>query len=327
MKQFTKRTIAAFCVMALLLAGCGSNAASTAETESAVTENRVAETETTATAETEKNETETAESAETEGHVATAAEMTTPEDVVEDWMQPITGNQIQDGVYDIKVDSSSSMFNIVDCQLLIQDGNMTAVMTMSGTGYLYLYMGTGEEAVQASDDTYIPYKENAEGAHTYTVPVEALDKGIACAAFSKNKEKWYDRTLVFRADSLPTGAFARGMISAPEDLGLADGTYEVEVTLTGGSGKASVASPAKITVSDWTIQATNVFRSANYDYMLVDGEKYLNEATEGNSTFTIPISGFDWKMPVTADTTAMSTPHEIDYSLYFDSATITEVQE
>ena len=61
--------------------------------------------------------------------------------------------------------------------------------------------------------------------------------------------------------------------------------------------------------------------------MLVDGEKYLNEATEGNSTFTIPVSGFDWKMPVTADTTAMSTPHEIDYSLYFDSATITEVQE
>ncbi len=325
MKQFTKRTIAAFCVMALLLAGCGNNAASTAETESAVMETAVAETET--TAETEKSGTETAESASADDQIATAAEMTTPEDVVEDWMQPINGNQIQDGVYDIKVDSSSSMFNIMDCQLLVQDGNMTAVMTMSGTGYLYLYMGTGEEAVQESEDTYIPYKENAEGAHTYTVPVEALDKGIACAAFSKNKEKWYDRTLVFRADSLPTGAFAKGMISAPEDLNLADGTYEVEVTLTGGSGKASVASPAKITVSDEKIQATIIFSSANYDYVLVDGEKYLNEATEGNSTFTIPVSGFDWKMPVTADTTAMSTPHEIDYSLYFDSATITEVQE
>lgn len=325
MKQFTKRTIATLCVMALLLAGCGSNAASTAETESAVMETAVAETET--TAETEKSGTETAESASADDQIATAAEMTTPEDVVEDWMQPINGNQIQDGVYDIKVDSSSSMFNIMDCQLLVQDGNMTAVMTMSGTGYLYLYMGTGEEAVQASEDTYIPYKENAEGAHTYTVPVEALDKGIACAAFSKNKEKWYDRTLVFRADSLPTGAFAKGMISAPEDLDLADGTYEVEVTLTGGSGKASVASPAKITVSDEKIQATIIFSSANYDYVLVDGEKYLNEATEGNSTFTIPVSGFDWKMPVTADTTAMSTPHEIDYSLYFDSATITEVQE
>lgn len=325
MKQFTKRTIATLCVMALLLAGCGSNAASTAETESAVMETAVAETET--TAETEKSGTETAESASADDQIATAAEMTTPEDVVEDWMQPINGNQIQDGVYDIKVDSSSSMFNILDCQLLVQDGNMTAVMTMSGTGYLYLYMGTGEEAVQASEDTYIPYKENAEGAHTYTVPVEALDKGIACAAFSKNKEKWYDRTLVFRADSLPTGAFAKGMISAPEDLNLADGTYEVEVTLTGGSGKASVASPAKITVSDEKIQATIIFSSANYDYVLVDGEKYLNEATEGNSTFTIPVSGFDWKMPVTADTTAMSTPHEIDYSLYFDSATITEVQE
>ena len=80
-------------------------------------------------------------------------------------------------------------------------------------------------------------------------------------------------------------------------------------------------------LSDEKIQATIIFSSANYDYVLVDGEKYLNEATEGNSTFTIPVSGFDWKMPVTADTTAMSTPHEIDYSLYFDSATITEVQE
>ena len=88
-----------------------------------------------------------------------------------------------------------------------------------------------------------------------------------------------------------------------------------------------MASPAKITVSDEKIQATIIFSSANYDYVLVDGEKCLNEATEGNSTFTIPVSGFDWKMPVTADTTAMSTPHEIDYSLYFDSATITEVQE
>lgn len=325
MKQYTINLIAVLGMTALLVTGCGSNAASNAGTgsaESAVTETVMIETTESVTTDSETNESVT-----TDSPVATADEMTTPEDVVEEWMQPITGNQIQDGVYDIKVDSSSSMFNIVDCQLLVQDGNMTAVMTMSGTGYLYVYMGSGEEAAKAPTEEYIPYQENTEGAHTYAVPVEALDKGIACAAFSKNKEKWYDRTLVFRADSLPTGAFARSMVSSPEDLGLTDGTYEIAVTLNGGSGKASVASPAKLTVANGQIQATIVFSSANYDYMLVDGEKYLNEATEGNSTFTIPVTVFDWKMPVTADTTAMSTPHEIDYSLYFDSATITEAQE
>ena len=65
---------------------------------------------------------------------------------------------------------------------------MTAVMTMGGKGYRYLYMGTGEEAVAADESEYIPYVEDADGAHTFTVPVDALDEGIACAAFSNKKE-------------------------------------------------------------------------------------------------------------------------------------------
>ena len=63
-----------------------------------------------------------------------------------------------------------------------------------------------EEAVEASQEEYIPYVENEEGQYTYEVPVEALDMGIDCAAFSKNKEKWYDRTLVFKSASLPQDA-------------------------------------------------------------------------------------------------------------------------
>ncbi|MDO4175799.1 MAG: hypothetical protein Q4D42_13655, partial [Eubacteriales bacterium] len=62
--------------------------------------------------------------------------------------------------------------------------------------------------------------------------------------------------------------------------------------------------------------------SSNYDYMKVDGVQYDAVNTEGNSTFEIPVTAFDYKLPVSADTTAMSTPHEIDYTLYFDSATI-----
>ena len=66
-----------------------------------------------------------------------------------------------------------------------------------------------------------------------------------------------------------------------------------------------------------------VWGSSNYDCMTVGGEKFYPQNTEGNSVFFIPVTGFDYKMPVSANTTAMSTPHEIEYTLYFDSATIT----
>ena len=202
---------------------------------------------------------------------------------------------------------------------------MSAVMATSGTGYLKLFMGTGEEAAQASEADCIPYVETADGAYTYAVPVEALDMGIDCSAFSKKKEKWYDRELVFRADSLPAEAFADGKIATAESLKLEDGVYTCEVRLGGGSGRAAVESPATLRVENKNVTATIVWGSANYDYMKVDGEKYGLAATEGNSTFEIPVTGFDWRMPVIADTIAMSQPHEIEYTLTFDSATLKRV--
>lgn len=101
-------------------------------------------------------------------------------------------------------------------------------------------------------------------------------------------------------------------VSVPED-----GEYTVEVTLEGGSGKATVDSPAKVTVTDGVAYATIVWSSTHYDYMIVNGEKYLNENEGGNSTFTFPIDGIPCEMDVIGDTTAMSTPHEIDYTLTF----------
>ena len=98
---------------------------------------------------------------------------------------------------------------------------------------------------------------------------------------------------------------------------LADGTYETAVTLTGGSGRASVESPAEITVRGGKISAKIVWSSPYYDYMIVDGVTYENEAESGNSTFTIPVAGFPYEMSVVADTTAMSEPHEINYTLNF----------
>ena len=266
-----------------------------------------------------------ADSQPTSDAVASADEMAGVEDVVEEGMTPIDGSQVEDGVYDITVDSSSSMFQIVSCKLTVENGRMTAQMTMSGTGYLYVYMGTGEQAANADESEYIPFVEDAAGAHTYTVPVEALDAGVPCAAFSKNKEKWYDRTLVFRADSLPADAFAEGIVTTAEDLALADGDYQVDVTLEGGSGRASVESPARMTVENGKVTATIVWSSSNYDYMKVNGVRYDAVIENDRSVFTIPVTCFDWKMAVVADTIAMSQPHEIDYALRFDSASITPV--
>ena len=266
-----------------------------------------------------------ADSQPTSDAVASADEMAGVEDVVEEGMTPIDGSQVKDGVYDITVDSSSSMFQIVSCELTVENGSMTAQMTMGGTGYLYVYMGTGEQAANADESEYIPFVEDAAGAHTYTVPVEALDAGVPCAAFSKNKEKWYDRTLVFRADSLPTDAFAEGVVTTAEDLSLADGGYQVDVTLEGGSGRASVESPAQMTVENGKVTATIVWSSSNYDYMKVNGVRYDAVIENDRSVFTIPVTCFDWKMAVVADTIAMSQPHEIDYALRFDSASISPV--
>ena len=99
-------------------------------------------------------------------------------------------------------------------------------------------------------------------------------------------------------------------------------TYTCEVAFEGGSGKASIVSPATIEVKGGKAAATVEWSSENYDYMLVDGDKYLRTNDEGNSVFTIPVTVFDAPMAVVGDTTAMSTPHEIDYTLTFDSATL-----
>lgn len=237
-------------------------------------------------------------------------------------MEAVYAESIKDGIYSITVDSSSSMFNITACELKVESGKMTAVITMGGTGYAYIFMGTSDEAENAAEDEYIGYSEDDTGKHSFTVPVEALNKEISCAAFSKKKEQWYDRLLVFRADSLPVDAYTSGTVKIAADLGLEDGQYTADVILSGGSGRASVESPALITVTEGKVIAKIIWNSKNYDYMVVEGEKYLPLESEENSAFEIPVASFDFDLPVSADTTAMSTPHEIEYTLRFNSSGI-----
>ena len=127
--------------------------------------------------------------------VANQDETVAPVDVVEQGMTPIDGELVLDGDYQVTVDSSSSMFQIVSCTLHAEKGTLTADMTMSGTGYEWLFMGTAEQASKSAEIEYIPFTENASGEHVFTIPVTALDAGISCAAFSKNKQKWYDRQI------------------------------------------------------------------------------------------------------------------------------------
>lgn len=295
----SKKTLLAALLAALMLtSGCGSSA-SQQQTDTAA----------------QTGETGTS-------NVASASDMAEVEDVVEDSMIPIAGDQVKDGTYHVTVKSSSKMFDITACELTVEGGKMTAVMHMGGTGYLYVYMGTGEQAAAASESDYIPFTEEADGTHSFTVPVDALDEGIDCAAFSKKKEKWYDRTILFRADSLPMDALADSVVTTPADLGLADGTYTADVALAGGSGRASVESPAQLTVKDGNVTAKIVWSSKNYDYMKVGDTKYDAVIEDEHSTFEIPVSCFDWAMAVKADTTAMSEAHEIDYTLTFDAASV-----
>ena len=340
MRKRVSRAAALF--LALGLCGCAGSqsapaaaAAPAAETEAAAAPAQTeaaasaAEKEETAAAPSEKEETSAADTSK----VAGAGDMAAVEDVVEEGMVPVASSGLVPGTYTVKADSSSSMFRITDCELTVPEGDavMQAFLTLSGSSYLYLFPGTAEEAAAADASEYIEAGENAEGKNTFLFPVEALDFGVPCAAFSKNKEMWYDRTLVFRADSLPLSAFREGEVLTPSGLDLDDGEYTAEVVLSGGSGRASVQSPAGLTLknsrsAEAEATAELVWSSANYDYMLVDGEKYLPEIADGHSVFRIPVTCFDWNMAVIADTTAMSQAHEIEYSLRFDSASLTPAE-
>ena len=272
-------------------------------------------------------------------------------------LTPVYPDQIAEGTYPVTVRSSSSMFRVTDCQLTVAGGKMTADMTLSGTAYLKLYMGTEEEAASAEETACIPYTENEYGAYTYKVPVEALNKETDCAAFSGRSNRWFPRTLVFESSSLPEGVIAtvtedpsqEGAGSAASDgqentpasavkeswpkaadakssrihyapVSLADGDYTIPVTLSGGSGKSSISSPTDMTVKNSHATARIQWSSPHYDYMVVDGLLYEPVNEEGNSVFEIPVTEFDDGMKVIADTTAMSQPYEIEYTLHFDAS-------
>ena len=230
--------------------------------------------------------------------------------------EPAAEAALPDGVYTADFDTDSSMFHANETNdgkgtLTVKDGQMTFHVSLVSKKIVNLYVGMAADAeahetdwLQPTTDT-VTYSDGlSDEVYGFDIPVEALDEDFQLAILG-SKGKWYDHT-VRVANAQPAAA------EAP-----ADGTYTCDVTLEGGSGRATVESPAALTVADGRMTATIVWSSPNYDYMLVDGEKYLPTNTEGNSTFEIPVTALDTPLDVVGDTVAMSTPHEIEYTLTF----------
>ncbi len=252
--------------------------------------------------------------------VADASEMTEVEDVTDPGMTPVTVDMLNPGSYEVSMRSSSSMFKVDSVELSVLSNVMEVKLYMHSDAYSHMYVGTAKEAAESGG----PYIELQGLVDTgfFEFPINALDEPVQVAAFSVRKQKWYDRTLLFESSSLPEEAFYEKRYRSVEEMGLADGKYVCGVTLAGGSGKASVTDPCVIEIKDGKCTATIEWSSPNYDFMVVDGVQYDPVNTEGNSVFEIPVDGFDYAMEVQADTTAMSQPHLIDYTLTFNGSTI-----
>ena len=233
-----------------------------------------------------------------------------------------TAAALPDGVYTADFDTDSGMFHANEAcdgkgTLTVENGTMTFHVSLASKKIVNLYVGMAADADANKADWLLPTTDTvtysdgtSEEVYGYDIPVAAVDEDFQLALLG-TKGKWYDHTVSIRNAEPKAEAAAE----TP-----ADGEYNVNVVLEGGSGRATVDSPAALTVADGKMTATIVWSSPNYDYMIVDGEKYLPTNTEGNSTFVIPVAALGTPLSVTADTVAMSTPHEIEYILTFTLA-------
>ena len=281
----------------LLLGGCGAGQAAdatSAESTVAAQESTVTPTESTETAETVSTETAQNEA------------------------------QLPDGVYTAEFSTDSSMFHVSEAcdgkgTLTVKDGVMTIHISLGSKKILNLYPGLAEDAakdgavlLEPTTDTVTYSDGMTEEVYGFDVPVPVIGEEFDLALIG-TKGKWYDHKVKV-SDPVAEGAADTFDLSAVED-----GSYTIELTMEGGSGRASIQSPAQLAIADGAATATLEWSSPNYDYMLVNGEKYLPVNTEGNSVFEVPVEALDAPLTMIGDTVAMSTPHEVEYTVTFHS--------
>lgn len=288
----------------LLLGGCGAGQAADATSA----ENTVATQESTVTP------TESTEAAETVSTETTQNEA-----------------QLSDGVYTAEFSTDSSMFHVSEAcdgkgTLTVKDGVMTIHISLGSKKILNLYPGLAEDAakdgavlLQPTTDTVTYSDGMTEEVYGFDVPVPVIGEEFDLALIG-TKGKWYDHKVKV---SDPVAEDSREAANGSIDMSaLADGSYTIELTMEGGSGRASIQSPAQLAIVDGAATATLEWSSPNYDYMLVNGEKYLPVNTEGNSVFEVPVEALDVPLTMIGDTVAMSTPHEVEYTVTFHSETL-----
>lgn len=277
-----------------------------------------------------------------------------------------------DGIYSTSAVTGAAMFKVVGTKLTVKNGKMTALITLSGIGYDYLYMGTGADAANHTDQ-WIKYKGTAtytldgetKTGRTYEIPVAALDKPITVASHSESHKKWYDRTITFSSKDLKkigdvstggngnsgstdngttggngstngsnntTGNTTTKVDTKPDTESkyesdtsgstkavnsktkLKDGVYKPDkFSWSGGSGRVNITCD-KVTIKNGQALATIVFSSSAYQYVKVNGKKYLPTHTGGKSIFVIPVE-LNKNNSIIGMTTKMSTAHEITYSI------------
>lgn len=303
--------------------GCGQKKEKQESSTVAKTSTFETQAETTSQAEetTEKQtEKETEKETKTQAHTEKDTETETQTQVETE------SSSLEDGVYIADFNTDSSMFHVNEAcdgkgTLTVKDGEMTIHVSLTSKKILNLYYGLAADAAKEGAKLLDPTTDSVtysdgmtEEVYGFDIPVPALDEEFDVALIG-TKGTWYDHKV-----SVSNPEPKEDDIKSTVDL--EDGTYTAEVTLEGGSGRASIESPATLTVKDGKVTASIVWSSPNYDYMLVNDEKYLPVNTEGNSAFEIPVATFDTALDVIADTVAMSKPHEIEYKITFDSSTI-----
>lgn len=304
-----RKIAAAACLLAAaLLTGCGTRSAELENSETSVV------------AETKKSAETAAPEATTETVKETEATLAKQEQA------------LPDGVYTADFDTDSSMFHVSEaCEgkgtLTVEDGVMSIHISLGSKNILNLYPGLAEDAqkegaelLQPTEDT-VTYSDGlSETVYGFDVPVPALDEEFDLALIGK-KGKWYDHKVSVSNPEALTAEETEGDKTSENPVQLEDGSYSMGLTFEGGSGKAKIESPAVISIAEGKATATISWTSPNYDYMLVNGEKYLPVNTEGNSVFEIPVEQFDSPITIIGDTVAMSKPHEIEYTITFHSNT------
>ncbi|MCR5847599.1 MAG: hypothetical protein K6G75_05710 [Lachnospiraceae bacterium] len=248
---------------------------------------------------------------------------------------------LEDGIYLADFNTDSTMFHVNEMcdgkgELTVKDGKMSIHISLPSKSIVNLYFGVTEDAkkdgavlLEPTADT-IDYDDGTtEEVNGFDVPVPYLDDEYDVALIGK-KGVWYDHKVyvtnpVLKSESENTDESSETSETA-EVSAIETGDYTIEVKLDGGTGKATITSPCRIISDENGMKVIIEWSSPNYDYMIVHDEKYLPVNTEGNSVFEIPVLTLDTPLEVIADTIAMSKPHEIEYTLIFDTATIKKIE-